>query len=305
MVGLEAAIVINFESEVAALNPIIIILIAAWLVFFAVTAFLLSQKEASKEPSAKTRREGPADYNSYEMSVKEKLFCLITAVLFILLISYVFYRSIIISLLLMPLAIFYIPIKKKQVISRRKEELNIQFKDALYAVSSSLSAGKSIESAFKEAVKDIAILYPGSNTFIVKELEYISRKIDMNETIESALEDFSKRSHLDDVKNFFDTFRICKRTGGNLVQVIRNTSDIISDKISTRQEISTILAQRKFEQKLLSILPIGLIYMIYSTSPEFMEPIYTQTSGRIVMTIAVMLLAAAYFISRKVMDIEV
>ena len=245
------------------------------------------------------------DYDLYEMNAKEKLLNLIAAALFIAVVSYVFYRSIVISIFLMPLAIIYLPIRNKQIISRRKEDLNLQFKDALYAVSSSLSAGKSIESAFKEALKDISILYPNENTFIVKELEYISRKIDMNETIESALENFAGRSHLDDVKSFVDIFRICKRTGGNLVQVIRNTSDIISDKIATKQEILTILAQRKFEHKLLSILPIGMIYMIYSTSPEFMEPIYTQTSGRVVMTIAVILIAAAYFISRKVMDIEV
>lgn len=247
----------------------------------------------------------PVDYDLYEMDLKEKLINIIAAILFIVLISYVFYRSIVISLFLTPLAMIYLPIRNKQIIKRRKEDLNLQFKDALYAVSSSLSAGKSIELAFKEALKDITILYPNNNTFIVKELEYISRKIDTNETIESALEDFAGRAHLDDVRCFVDIFRICKRTGGNLVQVIRNTSEIISDKISTKQEILTILAQKKFEQKLLSILPIGMIYLIYSTSPEFMEPIYTQISGKIVMTIALLLLVAAYFISKKVMDIEV
>ncbi|MGE5328769.1 MAG: type II secretion system F family protein [Deltaproteobacteria bacterium] len=253
----------------------------------------------------KTDNYGPIDYNSYEMDSKEKLLNFIAAGLFIAIVSYIFYRNILISLFLVSLAIFYFPIKKKQIIRTRKEDLNLQFKDALYSVSSSLSAGKSIESAFKEALKDIKILYQNDNTFIIKELECISRKIDMNETIESALEDFAARSHLDDVKSFVDVFRICKRTGGNLVQVIRNTSDIINDKIATKQEISIILAQRKFEQKLLSIIPVGMIYLIYSTSPEFMEPMYTQISGRIVMTIALVLIAAAWFISGKVMNIEV
>lgn len=265
--------------------------------------FLLSGKRI-RHPAAKPHYEGLIDYDSYEMNPKEKMIYIITAVLFISIVSYVFYRSIIISLLLFPLAFLYPKIKNKQIIKKRKEDLNLQFKDALYAVSSSLSAGKSIELAFKEALKDIAILYPSQDTFIVKEFEYISRKIDMNETIESALEDFAQRSHLDDVKSFADIFRICKRTGGNMVQVIRNTSEIINDKIATKQEISTILAQRKFEQKLLSVLPVGMIYLIYSTSPEFMEPIYTQSSGRIVMTIAVILIGTAYLISKKVMDIE-
>lgn len=286
------------------MNLFTVILIAAWLVIFLLVVFLLSGKRLRRSAAAE-QHNGPIDYNSYQMDMKEKLFNIAAAVLFIAIVSYVFYRSIIISLLLLPFSFFYLPIKKRQIIKRRKDELNLQFKDALYAVSSSLSAGKSIESAFKEALKDISILYPSKDTFIVKELEYISRKIDINETVESAIEDFAERAHLDDIKSFADILRICKRTGGNLIQVIRNTSDIINDKIATKQEISTILAQRKFEQKLLSILPVGMIYLIYSTSPEFMEPVYTQLSGRLIMTAAVILIAAAYFISKKVMDIEI
>ncbi len=245
------------------------------------------------------------DYNTYIMTQKEKTLYIIIAAIAIFIVGYVFYQSFVFSALLTPAALFYPKIKTKDIIKKRKEELNLQFKEALYSLSSSLTAGKSIEMAFKDALKDIVILYPDPDTFIIKEFQYIIRKLEMNETVESALEDLANRSHAEDIRNFVDVFKTCKRTGGNLVQVMKNTSDIINDKIVIKQEISTLLSQRKFEQKVLNLVPIGMIFLLSTSSADFMKPIFTQVSGRVVMTIAIVLLVTAYFISKKIMDIEV
>jgi len=42
----------------------------------------------------------------------------------------------------------------------------------------------------------LCILYPDPDTYIIREVEYIVRRLEMNETIEDALEDLAKRSHL-------------------------------------------------------------------------------------------------------------
>lgn len=254
---------------------------------------------------ANENQTGIINYDAYCMSNREKLIYFGLAGVFVWIVSFVFYQNIFISLLLTPMGLIYLPVKRKEIIKKRREELNMQFKEMLYSVSSSLGAGRSIESAFIDAIKDLSISYPEGDAYIIKELECIKRRLTLNETIESALEDLANRSKIEDIKSFVDVFKTCKRTGGNLVQVIRNTSDIIGDKISTRQEIDTILAQRKFEQKVLNVLPIVMIFILSSTSPEFMEPIFNSIAGRATMTVSVILLGIAYFISKKVMDIEV
>lgn len=245
------------------------------------------------------------NYNTYYMGGKEKLLYTALAAAAIFAVGFIFYRSLVLSAVITPLALLYPRIRTKEIIKRRKEELNLQFKEALYSLSSSLSAGKSIETAFKDAHKDLVILYPDPDTFILKELQYISRRIEMNETVESALQDFARRSHLEDVRNFVDIFQTCKRTGGDLVQVMKNTSDIINDKITIKQEIATMLSQRKIEQKVLNLLPLGMILILSTSAEDFMRPVFTQPAGRMVMTVSVLLLTAAYFLSKKIMDIEV
>lgn len=251
------------------------------------------------------RKREPLDYNTYIMKGREKLFYVVLAAVLIFGAAYIFYRSIWLSLLLTPLSLYYPKIKIRELIARRKNELTLQFKEALYCLASSLSAGKSVELAFKDVLQDMALLYPDPHTYILQEIEEIVRKIEMNETVEEALTDFAKRSHLEDVVNFADIFVTAKRSGGNMVEIIRNTSVIIGDKLRIKEEINTLLAARKFEQKVLHWMPVVLLLLLSWSVGDYMKPVFETVQGHIVMTVALILLGAASFISKKVMKIEV
>lgn len=244
------------------------------------------------------------DYNIYILSLKERLLYTVAAAAAVYLIAYIFYRSSMLSLILCPLALLYPRIKTKELIKRRKTELNIQFKDMLYSLSSSMSAGKPIERAFKDVLKDLEILYPDPNTLIIKEVENIVKKIELNETVESALSDFAQRAHVNDIENFVDVLRTCKRSGGNIVEIIKNTSNIISDKIEIKHDIDSLLAERRLERKVLNIMPLAMVIFLSAVAGDYIEPVFTTVAGRIVMTISVGLIAAAYVISKKIMDIN-
>lgn len=245
------------------------------------------------------------DYNIYIMSRKEKILYTLMAAIVLYFVGFIFYRSHILAVMVGVLGIFYPNMKTKEIIENRKHNLNLQFSDMIYSLSSSLSAGKSVELAFKDVLKDLSIIYPNPNTDIIVETEYIIRKIEMNETVESALLDFAERSHLEDIQNFADVFQICKRTGGNLNDIIRNTSIIINDKMEIKMEIDTILASKKFEQKVLNIIPIFLMLMLSVSSKDYMEPVFNTVFGKVATTFAIVLLAISYFISKKIMDIEI
>ncbi len=259
-----------------------------------------------KDSSKNMRKTGTViDYDIYRMDAKERLICILAAGAVLIAAGYVFYRSIVFSLLLLPMAFIYPRFSTKEIIRKRKEELNLQFREALYSVASSLSAGKSIETAFRDAQKELSIQYPDDETYILAELEQINRRIGMNETIEEALYDFAARSHLEDIMNFADVFIICKRTGGNLVQVVKNTADIISEKIDVRQEINILLTEKRLEHKVLNLMPVFIVLMLSTSAEEFMAPVFEEPLGRAAMTAALVLFTVAYFISEKIMNIEV
>ncbi len=252
------------------------------------------------------REEGRlTDYNSYKMPFKEKAFYTLICGAGIFLVAYIFYRSFIACALLCTLALFYPRMKTADIIIKRKSELSIQFKDMLYSLSSSLSAGKSVEMAFTDVLRDMSVIYPKDSTDIIKEIECILRRLKMNETIESILFDFAERSHLEDVENFADVFHTCKRTGGNIIEVIKNTSNIISDKIEIKQEIDTLLAQRRLEQRILNAMPVGMVLILTVSAEDYIAPVFSHPAGRAAMTAALLLLALAFYISKRIIDIRV
>ena len=244
------------------------------------------------------------DFDSYVMTLRERVLYTAMAAIVIFSVAFIFYRSIFLSLLLTPLALFYPRIKTKDIIKKRKKELNIQFKDMLYSLSSSLSAGRTVESAFREALKDLSVLYPDPSAYILVEISRIISKLDINETLECALSDFASRAKLEDVDSFVNVFNISKRTGGNIAEVIRNTSAIISDRIEVGQEVDTMLAERRFEQKVLNMVPILMIVLLSFSAPDYLSPVFTTMAGRLTMSASIVLLVIAWLISAKLNNIK-
>lgn len=264
---------------------------------------LFNKKE--KPPAPQPRADGLTDYDYYFMSKNERILNIILACIVLFAVGYVFYKNIILSAVLMILSIKWPDMRTKQIIAKRKKNLNIQFKDMLYAVSSALSAGKSVETAFKEAVNDLKILYPDPNCDIIKEASYIARGLSLNETIEDMIAQFAVRSHLEDISNFADVFVTCKRTGGNLVEMVRSTSNIIADKIEIKMDIETQISGKKFESQIMSIMPIAMILVMTYASYDYMQPMFETLQGRIVMTIAIAIFGISAIVGNKIMDIEV
>lgn len=257
------------------------------------------------EPEMVEREDGLTDYDVYVMSKNEKIMYLVFAAICIFIVGMIFYQNLVMAASLSLLCFYFPKIRTKQIIEKRKKELNLQFKDMLYALSSSMIAGKSIEMAFKDILKDLAVIYPDPKTPIIQEVNYIVRSLEMNETIESALDQFAERTHIEDIENFVDVLRTTKRAGGNIVDVIRTTSNMIGDKIETKNDIETLITAKKFESRVLSLMPIAMVAILSFSSPDYMEKVFSTVAGNIVMTIAIILFVIAYFIAEKIMKIEV
>lgn len=264
---------------------------------------MFGKKRESQE--IQEREDGLTDYDVYIMGKGEKLINLVFAAAVLFAVGYVFYHSLILSALLMALAFKWPKIRTRQIIEKRKNQLTLQFKDMLYSLASALSVGKSVESGIGDALKDLQVIYPDPRTDILVEMEYILRGIGMNNTTESMFSQFAERAHLEDIENFVDIFVTCKRTGGDLMEVMRSTSNTIGEKIEVKQEIETTISGRKYEFNFMMALPVIMILFLTVTSGEYMEPVFTQPAGRIAMTEAIGMFGISYLVGSKLMKISV
>jgi len=245
------------------------------------------------------------NYNIYWLSNFEKIKYGAMGIGGFFLLAMLFYGQLMIALPFSFIGILYIPYQKKILISERKKRLKKQFKEGLYALSSSISVGKSVELAFVEALNDLKIIYYEEDTYIIEEFTYIVRKVSMNDSIESALLDFALRAEDEDITNFTNVFITAKRTGGNLVEIMKYTTTTINEKIEIMENINVLITGKKYEQKILAFLVPFIILYLHVFSSEFLEVMYHSLRGRIAMTVALMLYLVSFIVSKKVVEIEV
>lgn len=219
-------------------------------------------------------------------------------------IVYTFYRSLWIFLMSLPIGLLFPLYEKKNLKKKRLETLNLQFKEGILILSASLSAGYSIENALINSTKELGQLY-GEQGLLTQEFAAIVRQLRMNRTVEQLFDEFAERSGLDDVKNFASVFAAAKRSGGELVSIISHTVTVIQDKIQVQQEIMTLTSAKRMEQKVMNLIPFFLVFYIDSTSPGFFNLMYTTGLGRILMTASLAVYLLAYWMSERILDIQV
>lgn len=197
----------------------------------------------------------------------------------------------------------FLPARTQQLMLKHKNELRMQFREMLDALATSIGSGKNIIDSFQSAYTDLGIIY-NEDAHIIKELAVILNGINNNIDIEKSLMDMGIRSGIDDIISFANVFETCYRKGGNIKDVIKNTQQIINEKMEVQMDIETIVTGSKNESNIMTVMPIALIGVIKLMSPEFSANFVTPV-GIISTTIAIALFAVARVVGKKVLDIKV
>ncbi len=245
------------------------------------------------------------DYSHYDLSVKERYGFYAAGYAGIFVVLYLFYHSLIFSFAGGFLTAALLPAYQKYKSEKRKNLLLTQFKDFLYSLSSYVAANIQILEAMEGSLNNLNLLY-GENTPLVEELGYMVKSVKENRENEiRLLRDFAQRSHCEDIENFVQVYASCVITGGDLERVLKNTIEIIMDKITIEREIRTMTSQKRFEGNIITAMPLIVIMFLNVFSPDYLEPLYVTVQGRLIMTGAIAGLISAHLMTRKMTDIEV
>ncbi len=217
---------------------------------------------------------------------------------------YVFYESFWPAAVLLPVWILYVRHWLEDMCRKKEQEFTGQFRDSIQSVASALKAGYSVENSIREAVKDMAPVY-GPETRIIKEYTRMIHRMDVNIPVSSVLEEFAERTGQEDVENFVNVFLAAKVSGGDSISIIRNAVKMISDKIDTEKEIQTMLASKKLEFDIMCAVPFAIILYMKMTFGEFLEVLYGNMAGVMIMSVCLAVYIGAYSLGRHIIRIEV
>lgn len=244
------------------------------------------------------------DYNIYHFSKKELLLYLAESMALCGAVDYLFYKSWWLIPFMLPVLFLFLHMKRKSCVKERKRRLNYQFKDALSSLSVALQAGYSVENAIGACTRDLEKLYRDGDD-ILREFHYMEKQMKVSVPVEELLRDFGERSHVEDISNFASVFATAKRSGGDMIVILQKTARTLGDKIDVRKEIEATVAGKKSEQMIMSAMPFAIILYMQATSPGFLQVLYGNVVGVVTMSICLGIYFLAFWMGRRIVDIEV
>lgn len=244
------------------------------------------------------------DYKVYPFKPVEIFLALLKGLLVLVTISYLFYDSWVAVVCLSPFLVLYFRVESQRLKKKRLERLQMEFKEALILIGECMEAGYSIENSFVESYFSMKERF-GDSSDMVQELNIIRQSLKLNMKIEELLMDFANRSGSEDIGDFAVVFSQAKRAGGSMASIMKRTIVMAKEKIEIQREIQIMLSGKKYEQKIMSLVPIGVMAYISVTSKGFFDVLYHNMAGIIIMSICLVVYVLAICFAEYLTGIEV
>ena len=245
------------------------------------------------------------DLNSYEMSSSEKRIFYLALATFAVFVSLVFYRNIFFAAVIIPFTGRIKAYVIEELIERRKRAFLVQFKDELFVLSTAIGAGRSMKDAIGESIEGLKAIH-GENCILAQQLESAYERMERGgENDVAVLNELGIASGMEDVVDFVAVYSICKKTGASLILAINKATGVIIDKMSIDNEIREIAKRKESECMVILAMPVLIIMFLNLCSPEYISPLYTTFTGRMLMTAAIAGNVGIYGLIKRITRIEI
>ncbi len=238
-------------------------------------------------------------------SLKEMIHYYAVSIPVLALIGYLFYGNLIVAFIMAGLSFLF---RKRYVLyiyEKKKNELTMQFRDLVYSLSTSVGTGRPLAEALSEASLSLGLIYD-KDSLICCWLSAAVHKIkESNESVEMLFHEFAKQSEIEDIRVFADIYSISRKTGGDLIRVFTKTAEVLLDKGEIQKEIQSQISQKKFESRIISAMPLLLIAFLRITSPDYLSVMYETLAGRLLMSVALILLCLSCCMMTVISNVKI
>lgn len=198
----------------------------------------------------------------------------------------------------------YIFVAEQAAIQKRLKKLRVQFYDLLEAMSVAMRAGNPVLKALESAREDLTLIYPGNSDILV-ELDVIIKKFYNAIPLSESFADFARRSGLEDVASFASIYATIEGKSSRADEIVRETQQIIADKMEIEMEIDTLMTAAKSEVNIMLFMPLVILAVIGYAGAGFMDAIYTEPLGRVVATGGLIVFIISFIMARKFSNVEI
>jgi tight adherence protein B len=183
-------------------------------------------------------------------------------------------------------------------INRRVRVIEQQLAETITLIANAQRSGF----AFSQGV-DVAAKRMGPPISI--ELNRMLLDINMGASTEDALAAMNDRIGSEDLDLIVTAILIQRQTGGNLVEVLDNVTEIMRDRERIKGDIKSLTASQRLSGFILSVWPAALGLIFFAINPSAMSLMWTTLPGLIMLVTWGTLNLLGVFTMRRILDIDI
>ena len=182
--------------------------------------------------------------------------------------------------------------------TRRLQQIDQQLPDALDLIGRALRAGHAFPTALSMVGNEMRDPLAGEFATAFDEVNF-------GIAMQDALMNLATRVPSTDLRYFVIAVTIQRETGGNLAELLHNISTIIRDRIKLLGQVRVLSAEGRMSAWVLGLLPFGAASMIQLANPAFLQVLFTDPVGHMMLGFAGGLMVLGFFVMRKIIRIRV
>ncbi|MCI9331529.1 MAG: hypothetical protein HFG05_05065 [Oscillibacter sp.] len=260
---------------------------------------------AAETPRSDQARLVPPDYAASPSTVFDHILAFVTGCAAGAAVLFIFYKIIPLSVIGGVLTgAVHIVTADHAARQKRLTKLRVQFFDMLEAMSVAMRAGNPPLKALQSARGDLAMIY-SEDSDILRELDIVIQRFHNAIALSEAFSDFARRSGLEDVASFASVYATIEGKSGRADEIVRETQQIIADKMEIEMEIDTLMTAAKSEVNIMLFMPLVILGVIGYAGAGFMDAIYTTIMGKLVATGGLIVFIISFYMAKKFSNVQI
>jgi tight adherence protein B len=181
------------------------------------------------------------------------------------------------------------------MVTSRRDALFRQFPDSLAMMVRSIRAGVPMN----EAIRIVARESPEPTR---GEFSLVAGDLSIGVSIGDALKAMAERNGLTEYRFFATALTLQSQTGGRLGETLENLASVVRRRMAMKMRGKALASEAQTSAMILGGLPVISTGGLYFLNPKYMDVLFSDPTGRMILTGAIVSLLTGVFVMRTIIQ---
>ena len=184
-----------------------------------------------------------------------------------------------------------------KLIKRRQQKFVTELANAIDVVVRGVKSGLPLNECLQVVARE-------SPEPLAGEFREVIEQQRLGVSLGEGLDRMCERMPLAEVRFLAIVISIQQQAGGNLSEALSNLSGVLRDRFMLTMKVKALSAEAKASAMVLASLPPGVMIMVYLTTPDYIMPLFTTTTGRFLCMCGAGWMLTGVMIMRKMINFK-